>query len=442
MCKTAVDIAYVPGVEVNALMRTFNMKSLLFPIDTPASVASEALAKSKEAGALAAFDRIPFSYVSANFTFNTDNSVVDLYGIRASLVDGGEIRGAGTAWISPEVLFGGRLLSGIDNYVNGKEDDTAIDVNFSGRTLHAETKLSGSLLRPRFDIKWTAPTAEGSFSGARGDIIISHDFITVNSASAALDLYMKARTSYSDDFSLEREEFHAPRAIPFTVDGVEFDLHMRGFEFFSLVTTYTLDFPRPLLLKATGRIKFQGKVLEPSCTMMERNFDKNRQLLQMLEKGSADSLVGELDASGRPDESLAVEFVGPLQPSGEDGVKSGQLFSISLQKGQLRANVGFQQCHSASLEIWHFPLDELELASLRGTIQRAEIQLNLQKRKGHGILSVLQPKFSGILGEALDVAARWSGDVVSTLRSSFTFAPEFQIQLISILGINYEVCLA
>lgn len=45
---------------------------------------------------------------------------------------------------------------------------------------------------------------------------------------------------------------------------------------------------------------------------------------------------------------------------------------------------------------------------------QAEIQVNLQKRRGHGILSVLQPKFSGVLGEALDVAARWSGDVVST----------------------------
>lgn len=45
---------------------------------------------------------------------------------------------------------------------------------------------------------------------------------------------------------------------------------------------------------------------------------------------------------------------------------------------------------------------------------QAEIQLNLQKRRGHGVLSVLRPKFSGVLGEALDVAARWSGDVVST----------------------------
>ncbi|XP_012571674.1 protein TIC236, chloroplastic-like isoform X2 [Cicer arietinum] len=473
----------VPGVEVNALMRTFNMKPFLFPLagsvtalfncqgpldtpvfvgtgmvsrtlsslyaDTPSTVASEALAKSKEAGALAAFDRIPFSYVSANFTFNTDNCVADLYGIRASLVDGGEIRGAGTAWICPE----------------GEEDETSIDVNFSGSlafekimlhyipnyhslmplklgVLHGETRLSGSLSRPTLDIKWTAPSAEGSFRDARGDIIISHDFVTFKSASAAFDLYVKVQTSYSDDFSLTRKEFCSPRTVPFTVDGIEFDLHMYEFEFFNLVTTYPLDIPRPLLLKATGRVKFQGKLLEPSCTMMEQNFDQNGQHLHILEIGSGDCVVGEvsisdfklnqlmlapnlsgllrvspkcikLDASGRPDESLAVKFVRSLQPSDEGGLKSGQLLSISLEKGQLKANVSIQQCHSASLEIRHFPLDELELASLRGTIQRAEIQVNLQKRRGHGIISVLQPKLSGILGKSLDVAARWSGDVIT-----------------------------
>ncbi|KAF6175242.1 hypothetical protein GIB67_030460 [Kingdonia uniflora] len=176
-------------VEVNSLMKTFRMKPLLFPVagsitavfncqgpldapifvgsgivsrktaqsvsEFPTSSASEAVLKNKEAGAVAAFDRIPFSYVSANFTFNTDNNVADLYGIRATLLDGGEIRGAGNAWISPE----------------GEEDDTAMDVNFSGnvdfdKVMHrylpteiqamplkigeviGETKLSGSLLRP------------------------------------------------------------------------------------------------------------------------------------------------------------------------------------------------------------------------------------------------------------------------------------------------------
>ncbi|KAL4603693.1 hypothetical protein ACB092_10G142500 [Castanea dentata] len=472
----------VPCVEVNSLMKTFKMRPLLFPLagsatavfncqgpldapifvgsgmvsrkishsvsDFPASCASEALLKSKEAGAVAAFDRIPLSYLSANFTFNTDNCVADLYGIRATLVDGGEIRGAGNAWICPE----------------GELDDAAIDVNFSGNLsfdkimqryipgylhlmplklgdLNGETKMSGSLLRPRFDIKWLAPKAEGSFTDARGDILISHDYITVNSSSVAFELTTKIQTSYLDEYWLSTTEFDAKRVMPFIVDGLELDLRMRGFEFFSLISSYPFDSPRPTHLKATGRIKFQGK---PCSSTNEHNlgFEKNKQLLEMSDKGKTDGLVGEvlisglklnqlmvapqlvgqlsisrecikLDATGRPDESLKVEFVGPLQPGSEENPQNGKLLSFSLQKGQLRANVCFRPLHSANLEVRNLPLDELELASLRGTIQRAEIQLNLQKRRGHGVLSVLQPKFSGVLGEALDVAARWSGDVIT-----------------------------
>lgn len=58
-------------VGTGMVSRTFSSSH----VETPASVASEALAKCKEIGALAAFDCIPFSYVSANFTFNTDNCV-------------------------------------------------------------------------------------------------------------------------------------------------------------------------------------------------------------------------------------------------------------------------------------------------------------------------------------------------------------------------------
>lgn len=73
---------------------------------------------------------------------------------------------------------------------------------------------------------------------------------------------------------------------------------MRGFEFFSLVSAYTMDSPKPLHLKATGRIKFQGKVLKPSGSISEQNFEMNRQHVQMLEKGITDSLDGEISISG------------------------------------------------------------------------------------------------------------------------------------------------
>ncbi|KAM1200742.1 hypothetical protein ACFX2I_016981 [Malus domestica] len=475
----------VSCVEVNSLMKTFKMKPLLFPLagsvtavfncqgpldapifvgsgmvsrrishpvaDFPPSSACEAVLESKEAGAVAAIDRVPFSCLSANFTYNTESCVVDLYGIRASLVDGGEIRGAGNAWICPE----------------GEVDDTSMDVNFSGSlcfdkilhryipgylqlmplklgALNGETKISGSLLRPRCDIKWTAPKAEGSFSDARGDIIISHDSITVNSSSAAFDLSSKVQTSYTDEVCLHRSDGYAKNAMPFVVEGIELDLRMHNFEFFNWVSPYPFDSPKPMHLKATGKIKFQGKVLKPCSVNNGQDFglERNNLPVEMTDKEKTESLVGEvsisglrlnqlmlapqlagslslsreyvkLDATGRPDESLVVEFVGPLKPNSEDNSQSGKLVSFLLQKGQLKANICFQPFHSANLEIRQLPLDELELASLRGTIQKAEIQLNLQKRRGHGLLSILRPKFSGVLGEALDVAARWSGDVIT-----------------------------
>ncbi|GAB4854197.1 hypothetical protein Ancab_022779 [Ancistrocladus abbreviatus] len=472
----------VPFVEVNALMKTFKMKPLLFPVagfvttifncqgplDAPIFVGSgmvtrkigvsdinvspayEVVMKDKDAGAVAAFDHIPISYLSANFTFNTDNCIADLYGIRASLVDGGEIRGAGNAWICPEA----------------EENETALDVNFSGNLcfdkivrrylpsylhllplefgeLKGETKVSGSLLRPRFDVKWNAPKAEGSFTDARGDVIISHDYIAVNSSSIAFDLYAKVLTSYPDQNWLKNGEYAVNTTKALIIEGVELDLRMRGFEFLSMMSSYPFDSPRLVHVKATGRVKFQGQVVKPSNTTDQQVLGslKNIPNEAATSNESMRSLVGDisisglklnqlmlapqlagilsisrecvkLDASGRPDESLSAEVVGLLQPASEESLQ-GKLLSVSLQKGQFRTNIFYQPLHSATLEIRHLPLDELELASLRGTIQRAEIQLNLQKRRGFGILSVLRPKFSGVLGEALDVAVRWSGDVIT-----------------------------
>ncbi|KAI3695763.1 hypothetical protein L1987_78763 [Smallanthus sonchifolius] len=449
----------VPSVEVNALMKSFKMKPLLFPLagcvtavfncqgpldapvfvgsglvsrkmfswvaddDVSTSAAYEAIMKNKEAGAVAAFDRVPLSYVSANFTFNTDNCVADLYGIRATLVDGGEIRGAGNAWVCPE----------------GEDDDTAMDVNLSGSLcfdkimdqyvpgynhlvpfkfgdLNGETKLSGALLKPRFDIKWTAPKAEGSFGDARGDMIISHEFITISSSSIAFELFTKVETSYPYENCLNRKE------LAVIIEGVELDLRMRGFEIFNMVSSYAFDSLRPIHLKATGRIKFQGKVVKPAAEVPKiLAGDVSITGLKLNQLLLAPHLAGQLnispaciklDATGRPDESLALEVIGPLQSIAEDNI-IGTKLSFSLLKGQLRANACYQPFQSVNLEVRHLPLDELELASLRGMLQRAEVQINFQKRRGHGILSLLHPKFSGVLGEALDVAARWSGDVIT-----------------------------
>lgn len=70
----------------------------------PPSAASEAVMQNKEAGAVAAFDHIPFSHVSANFTFNLDNSVsTNIAIILATL----EVYSLATVFFSLSSLDGG-----------------------------------------------------------------------------------------------------------------------------------------------------------------------------------------------------------------------------------------------------------------------------------------------------------------------------------------------
>ncbi|KAG2595296.1 hypothetical protein PVAP13_5KG063400 [Panicum virgatum] len=477
----------VPSVEVNALMRTMKMKPLMFPLagavtavfncqgpldapvfvgsgivsrkslsisGMPPSAASEAVMQNKEAGAVAAFDHIPFSHVSANFTFNLDNCVADLYGIRACLLDGGEIRGAGNAWICPE----------------GEVDDSAMDINLSGtilldKVLHryipggiqliplkigelnGETRLSGSLIRPKFDIKWAAPNAEDSFSDARGNIVIAHDYIMVNSSSVAFDLNTRVQTSYIDDYLLNKKTYQMKKIMPLIVEGVDLDLRMRGFEFAHIASSIPFDSPRPLHLKASGRVKFQGKIMKSGNIaddkikgVLQSNIDQNKLETNASKLAGNISLSGiklnqlmlapqstgflsisrdsvMLNATGRPDENFSIEVNGPLFFTTNEAIQDVRLLSIFFQKGQLRSNICYHPENLSSLEVRNLPLDELEFASLRGFVQKAELQLNFQKRRGHGLLSVIRPKFSGMLGEALDIAARWSGDVITMEKS-------------------------
>ncbi|XP_057851125.2 protein SUBSTANDARD STARCH GRAIN 4, chloroplastic isoform X2 [Cryptomeria japonica] len=472
-------LCQVPIVEVNALMRTLKARPSLYPIagslkavfncqgpmdvpifvgsavvskkndndlNMPSSVASESVRLNKDNGAVAAFDRVPFSYMSANFTFNTDNCMADLYGIQATLVDGGEIRGAGNAWICPE----------------GDLDDNAVDVNFSGNVLfdnvlrhytsdgiqklpvklgdvNIEAKVFGSILRPSYDIKWTAPKAEGSFTDAHGEIIISDEAITISSSSSTFDLLTKIEIAYPNLLYSENNSSDFKHAFAPDIRSVDADLRLRGFDILGLFPFAPIGSSKPMHMKLTGRTKFEGHVVKS----LERSVNEKVAWQDDCVGMKASGLVGEvhlsgiklnqllvapqltgsldispqsfkLDATGRPDENLLIEIIGGLHLAGSetslyDLVK--RKVSLSLQKGQLRTNIFFQPGHLASLELRHLQLDELELASLRGMVQKAEIQLNFQKRRGQGNLSVMRPRFSGVQGESLDLSARWSGDV-------------------------------
>ena len=59
----------------------------------------------------------------------------------------------------------------------------------------------------------------------------------------------------------------------------------------------------------------------------------------------------QFNATGKPDESLAVKLVGLLQPNSEENLHSEKMLSFSLQKGQLRTNVCYRPLHYANLEV-------------------------------------------------------------------------------------------
>ena len=181
-----------------------------------------------------------------------------------------------------------------------KEDETAIDMNLSKSLAFedsrhrchlmplqlGEFKLSVSFSRPRSNRKWTAPATVGSFRNARGGIMNSHECIPSNYALAAFALYRKVQTSYFDDFDLKGNEFYALTAIPFTVNEMELEPHRHGLELFSLVSSYPFNFLRPMLLRATRRIKFQGKFSEISNTILEQNLDRDKLNVQGLKEVS------------------------------------------------------------------------------------------------------------------------------------------------------------
>ncbi|MCO5581693.1 hypothetical protein L7F22_035582 [Adiantum nelumboides] len=445
-------VCQVPNVEINALINTLKTRPPLFPlagaikaavycrgplevpvfagsaevlkknmaitVNGPTTAATKAVKQHEGRGAVAAFDRIPFSYASANFTFDTDNCMADVYGIRATLVDGGELRGAGNLWICPE----------------GEVDTTAVNMDLSGLALfdsvvqnylpasfqvspvkldniHGEAKIQGSLLQPVFDIKWNAPEAKGAFNGVRGDINISHDAIAINSSAYAFDMSAKIQTAYPPVSSERSKKSLDLGPSPPEIEGLDVDLRMRGFDCLGLVSPNLCGTAIPsttegIHAKLTGRAKFQGRVVKLSQNLQPMDSSRNQKIetanqqvsgvtgeillsgLKLNQFLVAPHLSGSMDvfptkfrlnAVGRADEHLTIDVSKDLDPeileqrgslanAAADPTK--QSISFLLERGPLCTYMDYKPGQSAKLEVRNLQLDELELASLRGIIQK------------------------------------------------------------------------
>lgn len=152
-----------------------------------------------------------------------------------------------------------------------------------------------------FDIKWNAPEAKGAFNGVRGDINISHEAIAISSSAFTFDLSAKIHTTYPPLFSERGDKSKDLRPSPPEIEGLDFDLRMRGFDCLGLVSP---NIPGALLpsategihTKLTGRAKFQGRVVKPLENF--NNMDGRRN--QIIETGNQQlsGVTGEILLSG------------------------------------------------------------------------------------------------------------------------------------------------
>jgi hypothetical protein len=110
--------------------------------------------------------------------------------------------------------------------------------------------------------------------------------------------------------------------------------------------------------------------------------------------------------------SEAAESEEAKENTGSDGPTS----MISVRNRDLRLEMHMDPT-AAKFDLRNLRLDELELASLRGTVDKAFFDLNFEDQTGRGNASVTGPRFSGLQGESLSGSFRWEGDIIRLERA-------------------------
>ncbi|CAI5527560.1 unnamed protein product, partial [Closterium sp. Naga37s-1] len=469
-------------------------------------------------GAVGAYDRVPVTAATANFTFNTDDCVSDvmpgawvaeLHGVRAVPVGGGEIRGAGTLWVCPQAEADPSAVS-VDCWAAGVSLDRLLTFYLPPATAappsllglaSGEAAFRGSLLSPTVEAAWKAPQARGPLEGMRGSVALTRDTAHAATHAHALDLLLSASVSAPPPCPTPpRPPRGAARPWPVLsrelpplpprprVERVEAEARLRAFDALALLPAAPVPVPPPQPslrhLRLSGRFKLSARVpwgseVQPGAvdeagggggarqeaeaglpglegSVLIQGLKLNQLLLGAnLSGGVAVSPHGfNLHTVGRGDEQLMLQLsangvlppvptiphasssympqvqaseaafplfdVGAAAPAagsvggGLGGVAGG---AVRVQRGQMSVEGHVRVGATAALEVRALPLDELELASLRGLVERAAVRLNFARRRGHGSLAVRRPRFSGMLCDALHAAFRWTGDVVTLERS-------------------------
>ena len=133
----------------------------------------------------------------------------------------------------------------------------------------------------------------------------------------------------------------------------------------------------------------------------------NGSLTVQAKGGQDDSLF--LDARSRAVEDVLT--LGSMMPA-MAGYRKGRL---SLKQGPMKIDLNLAE-RGLQLTLESLNLGALEVASLHGLVDEADIELDVGALEGRGSVRMTNPKFSGVVGSSLDGSCRWENDTVRVER--------------------------
>ena len=444
--------------------------------DTPANFRSVAYDTMRDAGAAGAYDKVPFKSASSVFTFDSESEKLHLHNFVVQPMGGGEASGSGTIWCKDgveedpsalEVTFKGHGLPAdqiLKKYVpNGAQVPSALVL---GPTT-VEGSVKGGHLCPIMDVSWNSADAE-----VRGHVKITKPAAQMELHAPSLHLATTLHTKYQPKeviLAAVTQEQATAASRPM-IEGAELKSELKGLDVLPLLNdSYEIDrmnSSQPIRLRLSGSTHFHGVLKDAKAGEYPKLAGEiAMQGLKLNHLSVARQMTGnvavgkgglEVKARGqRPDEGLDIDVKLPdmrmpanstegsaqssskkmrkqakaqasasaKQKKGKDAGEDvsakdsvGLQSSFSLRNRDLRLEAQMAPS-SSKVEVLNLNLDELELASLRGTVDKGLIDLDFGAQSGRGNVQVTGPRFSGLQGESLFGSFRWEGDIVRLERA-------------------------
>jgi len=105
----------------------------------------------------------------------------------------------------------------------------------------------------------------------------------------------------------------------------------------------------------------------------------------------------------------------PLNTKKNEHGKFQSIFSLRNRDVRVDARVNSK---GTMVDLRNLRLDELELGSLRGTVDKGLVDLDFDAQSGRGNVLITGPRFSGLQGESLSGSFRWEGDIIRLERAT------------------------